>query len=307
LKQEVRGPGAKTNAGRSGEINMLMQGRAPVVQFDSGSLPNANAQALAAQPLLDVSGVTLQYKTKEYLVTATYRVSFHVRKSDRYILLGPSGCGKSTLLKAVGGFIAPTEGTISLNGAPVTGPEPDRMMVFQEFDQLLPWKTVLQNVAFTLIKSGVLNAKEAEKKALHYVDKVNLTKFKDTYPHMLSGGMKQRVAIARAMAMEPQILLMDEPFAALDALTRRKMQDELLRLWDETRFTVLFVTHSIHEAITIGNRILLLSPHPGQVKAALNSRGADEVDPVSGQRLSDKISRLLFMSDEQDEGGAFHE
>lgn len=281
---------------------------APAAHFALPSTQGVNLKAPAVvKHLLNVSGVTLQYKTKHYLVTATYRVSFHVRKSDRYILLGPSGCGKSTLLKAVGGFLAPTEGTISLNGAPVTGPGPDRMMVFQEFDQLLPWKTVLQNVAFTLIKSGTLSGKAAEEKALHYIEKVNLTKFKDTYPHMLSGGMKQRVAIARAMAMEPQILLMDEPFAALDALTRRKMQDELLQLWDDTRFTVLFVTHSIHEAITIGNRILLLSPHPGQVKAALNSRGVDETDPVTGQRLSDKISGLLFMSNEEDEGGAFHE
>lgn len=282
-------------------------GGASAVKFAPRSIPEANVEAPAAKPLLDVSNVTLQYKTKEHLVTATYRVNFHVRKSDRYILLGPSGCGKSTLLKAVGGFLTPTEGMISLNGASVTGPGPDRMMVFQEFDQLLPWKTVLQNVAFTLVKSGTLSAKAAEEKALHYVEKVNLTKFKDTYPHMLSGGMKQRVAIARAMAMEPQILLMDEPFAALDALTRRKMQDELLRLWDDTRFTVLFVTHSIHEAITIGNRILLLSPHPGQVKAALNSHGVDEVDPATGQRLSDKISRLLFMSNEGEERGAFHE
>ena len=290
---------------------MQVQGQATAasaVRLPSRLVPGCHVEAVAiAKPLLDVSGVTLQYKTKQHLVTATYRVSFHVRKSDRYILLGPSGCGKSTLLKAVGGFLTPTEGTISLNGTSVTGPGPDRMMVFQEFDQLLPWKTVLQNVAFTLIKSGTLSAKQAEKKAAHYVEKVNLTKFKDTYPHMLSGGMKQRVAIARAMAMEPQILLMDEPFAALDALTRRKMQDELLRLWDDTRFTVLFVTHSIQEAVTIGNRILLLSPHPGQVKAGLNSRGIDEADTVTGQKLSDKISRLLFMSDVEDEGGTFHE
>jgi NitT/TauT family transport system ATP-binding protein len=151
-----------------------------------------------------------------------------------------------------------------------------------------------------------MSGKAAEDKALHYVEKVNLTKFKDTYPHMLSGGMKQRVAIARAMAMEPQILLMDEPFAALDALTRRKMQDELLQLWDDTKFTVLFVTHSIQEAIAIGNRILLLSPHPGQVRAALNSRGVDEASPETGQRLSDKISRLLFMTDDYT-GGTFDE
>lgn len=246
------------------------------------------------RPLLEVSGVTLQYKTKDHLITATYRVDFQVFRSDRYVLLGPSGCGKSTLLKAVGGYLSPVEGTIRLKGETITRPGPDRMMVFQEFDQLLPWKTVKQNVTFTLVKSGTLEGKAAEEKALHYIEKVNLTKFVDSYPHMLSGGMKQRVAIARAMAMEPDILLMDEPFAALDALTRRKMQEELLQLWDDTRFTVLFVTHSILEAITVGNCILLLSPHPGQVKAELNSSGIDEVDESSGLRLSDRIHKLLF-------------
>lgn len=245
-------------------------------------------------PLLDVQGVTLQYKTKQHLVTATYRVSFGVLKSDRFVLLGPSGCGKSTLLKAVGGFLKPMEGTITLKGRIIDGPGPDRMMVFQEFDQLLPWKTVKQNVMFTLVASGKLDSRAAAERALHYLEKVNLTKFADSYPHMLSGGMKQRVAIARAMAMEPDILLMDEPFAALDALTRRKMQDELLQLWEDTHFTVLFVTHSILEAIKIGNRILLFSAHPGQVKAELNSTGEDTVDEATGLRLSDRIHRLLF-------------
>jgi NitT/TauT family transport system ATP-binding protein len=135
--------------------------------------------------------------------------------------------------------------------------------------------------------------KEAEEKALDLLDKVRLTKFVDSYPHTLSGGMKQRVAIARGMAMEPDILLMDEPFAALDALTRRKMQDELLQLWDETQFTVLFVTHSIAEAIKIGNRILLLSPHPGQVKAELNSTGRDG-EAVAAQKLESEIHAMLF-------------
>ena len=257
--------------------------------------PSAPGDGAAVEsPLLDVNGVTLQYKTKDHLITATYRVDFQVFRSDRYVLLGPSGCGKSTLLKAVGGYLGPVEGTIRLKGQAITRPGPDRMMVFQEFDQLLPWKTVKQNVMFTLVKSGRLKGKAAEERALHYIEKVNLTKFVDSYPHMLSGGMKQRVAIARAMAMEPDILLMDEPFAALDALTRRKMQDELLQLWDDTRFTVLFVTHSILEAINIGNCILLLSPHPGQVKAELNSRGIDEVDETSGLRLSDRIHKLLF-------------
>jgi NitT/TauT family transport system ATP-binding protein len=162
------------------------------------------------------------------------------------------------------------------------------MMVFQEFDQLLPWKTVKENVVFPLLCTNKLGAREAEEKAMHYIRKVNLEKFADSHPHMLSGGMKQRVAIARGMAMEPDILLMDEPFAALDALTRRKMQDELLSLWDETRFTVLFVTHSIPEAIKIGNRILLLSPHPGQVKAELNGG-------VQGKEATDLEARIQTM------------
>ena len=167
-------------------------------------------------------------------------------------------------------------------------------MVFQEFDQLLPWKTVRENVTFPLTTTGKCRGKAADEKAMDYIAKVNLTKFADAYPHTLSGGMKQRVAIARGMAMEPDILLMDEPFAALDALTRRKMQDELLALWDETRFTVLFVTHSIPEAIKIGTRILLLSPHPGQVKAELNSVPRGEENSDAAAALGREIHDMLF-------------
>ena len=251
-------------------------------------------------PLFDVRGVTLQYKTRDHLVTATYRVDFQVHSSDRFVVLGPSGCGKSTILKAVGGYLAPVEGKIRLKGEPIRKPGPDRMMVFQEFDQLLPWKTVKQNVSFALAASGMLRGKAAEERAMHYIEKVGLTEFADAYPHTLSGGMKQRVAIARGMAMEPAILLMDEPFAALDALTRRKMQEELLRLWDDTRFTVLFVTHSIPEAITVGNRILLLSPRPGQVKAELNSVARGETDAERRKALEDRIHHMLF-SDQVEE------
>ena len=246
-----------------------------------------------AGPLLEVRGVTLQYKTKDHLVTATYRIGFDIYNSDRFVLLGPSGCGKSTLLKAVGGYMQPVEGEIRLKGQVVRRPGPDRMMVFQEFDQLLPWRTVKENVMFPLRTGGRLSRKAAQEKAMEYIAKVNLTKFADSYPHTLSGGMKQRVAIARGMAMEPAILLMDEPFAALDALTRRKMQDELLSLWEGTRFTVLFVTHSIPEAIKIGSRILLLSPHPGQVKAEIDSLPAG-ADSAIVTALEKRIHSMLF-------------
>ena len=246
-----------------------------------------------ATPLLQVQGVTLQYQTEKHLVTATYRVSFDAYAADRFVLLGPSGCGKSTLLKAIGGYMAPTEGSMRLKGQPIRAPGADRVFVFQEFDQLLPWKTVKENVVFALEASHKMRGKAAEAQAMRYIEKVNLAKFANSYPHTLSGGMKQRVAIARALAMEPDVLLMDEPFAALDALTRRRMQDELLQLWADTHFTVLFVTHSIPEAVLIGNRILLLSPHPGQVKGELNSDGHDTADP-DGRKLSDRIHEMLF-------------
>jgi NitT/TauT family transport system ATP-binding protein len=246
--------------------------------------------------LLEVEGVTLQYKTPRHLVTATYRVDFSVHQSDRYVILGPSGCGKSTVLKAVGGFMPPVEGSIRIHGRAVESPGPDRMMVFQEFEQLMPWKTVYQNVLFPMKVTRKFGAAEASTRANAVIEKVGLTKFRDIYPHMLSGGMKMRVAIARAMALEPDILLMDEPFAALDALTRRTMQQELLSLWEQLRFTVLFVTHSIEEAIIVGSRILVLSPHPGRVRAELDSEGLDHnsIGTAEFGALSKRIHTLLF-------------
>ena len=264
-------------------------------RIDLVASPTAKATN-APEPLLDIRGVSLEYHTQQRVVRATHRVDLGVHQSDRFVLLGPSGCGKSTLLKAIAGFIKPTEGEISLDGKPVQGPGPDRIVVFQEFDQLPPWKTVKQNVLFPLLATRKLGKKEAEERALHYLDKVGLTKFADVHPHQLSGGMKQRVAIARALAMQPRVLLMDEPFAALDALTRRKMQEELLALWDEVRFTLLFVTHSNEEALVVGNRIALLSPHPGRVRAEINGHEwhLDSAGSADFQAASQRIHRLLF-------------
>ncbi len=196
------------------------------------------------------------------------------------------------MLKAAAGFIRPCEGEIRLQGQVVTEPGPDRIVVFQEFDQLPPWKTVKQNVMFPLLASGTLKRREAEERALQYLEKVGLAAFADAYPHTLSGGMKARVSIARALAMQPKILLMDEPYA----LTRRKMQEELLQLWEEVRFTLLFVTHSIEEALVVGNRILLLSPHPGRVRAEIHSHQYDlqSLGGTAFQESARRIHRLLF-------------
>jgi NitT/TauT family transport system ATP-binding protein len=259
--------------------------------------PDASAQW--PDPLLRISGVSLEYRTSARVVRAAHRIDLDVYEADRFVLLGPSGCGKSTLLKAVAGFIPPVEGEITLDGMPVRGPGPDRIVVFQEFDQLPPWKTVLQNVAFPLRASRRLGRREAAERARHAIDKVGLTSFANSYPHQLSGGMKQRVAIARALAMQPRVLLMDEPFAALDALTRRRMQEELLALWDEVRFTLLFVTHSIEEALVVGNRVALLSPHPGRVRSEINSHAFDltSLGSPEFQAAARRLHERLFEAD----------
>ncbi|KVG70703.1 ABC transporter ATP-binding protein [Burkholderia ubonensis] len=283
-------------------------GPSPVTRAAAGApaadvrpAPDAAAPSAHSERLLAIDRVSLEYRSHARIVRATHQVSFDVYGGDRFVLLGPSGCGKSTLLKAIAGFIEPASGTIALGGEPVRGPGADRVVVFQEFDQLPPWKTVAENVAFPLRVAKKLPRAEARERALHYLDKVGLAAFADAYPHTLSGGMKQRVAIARALAMQPRVLLMDEPFAALDALTRRKMQEELLRLWDDVRFTLLFVTHSIEEALVVGNRILLLSPHPGRVRAELNSHAYSQ-DSVGRADFRDsvaRIHRLLFETNDE--------
>ena len=252
--------------------------------------------AALPRPLLDFDNVSLEYATDQQVVRATHRVSLSVFEAERYVLLGPSGCGKSTLLKAAAGFIQPREGQIRLDGQAIKGPGPDRIVVFQEFDQLPPWKTVLGNVMFPLRATGRLARAEALERAHAVLEQVGLAHFANAYPHQLSGGMKQRVAIARALAMQPRVLLMDEPFASLDALTRRRMQEELLALWETVRFTLLFVTHSIEEALVVGSRIGVLSPHPGRLRAELQAHafGLGSSGGPDFQAATQRIHGLLF-------------
>ena len=229
------------------------------------------------QPILDVQSITVQYKTDKSLHTAVYKVSFQVFKEERTVIVGQSGCGKSTIMKAVGANIPLTDGRILLNGKPLLKPTIDVMNVFQESDQLCAWKTVLDNVMFPLLTARKLKKDVARERAIDYISKVKLTDHIHKFPHELSGGMKARVGIARGLAVEPSILAMDESFGALDAITKRQMQDELRQLLDSTKATLLFITHDITEAVRLGTRILVLSAHPGQVVAELqgNSSGED--------------------------------
>ena len=231
------------------------------------------------------------------MVTAVENISFEVRAGEKFVLLGPSGCGKSTLLKAVAGFIPPAAGLISLHGERVKRPGPDRVVVFQEFDQLLPWKTVLGNVAYPLRVTKRVPTDELASHALRFVTMVGLEPFRDAYPHTLSGGMKQRVAIARSLALGPEMLLMDEPFASLDALTRTRMQEELNAIWRQTRKTILFVTHSIQEAVILGNRILVMTPGPGRVRSIIDNEAADApLDSPEFMAMQQRIRELLELN-----------
>ena len=203
-------------------------------------------------------------------------VSLAVRDREFVALLGPSGCGKSTLLYLVGGFLPVEDGAILVEGRAVAGPGPDRGIVFQHF-ALFPWKTVVQNVLYGLEKLG-LPRDERVRRARDFIDLVGLAGFEDSYPSQLSGGMKQRAAIARTLAIDPQILLMDEPFGALDAQTRRLMQGELLGIWQRSRKTVIFVTHDVQEAVFLAERIAVMSARPGHIKEIVEAR-FDKDDP----------------------------
>ena len=215
---------------------------------------------------IELRNITIEYDSVENPVTALQDVSFSVEPAEFLCVVGQSGCGKTTMLNIVAGFLKPTKGTILIGGKTVTGKGLDRGVVFQDFAQLFPWRTAQRNVEFGLEMKGIAK-EEREEIALRFLRLVNLEKFARSYPHELSGGMQQRVAIARALAYNPAVLLMDEPFAALDALTREEMQRFLVDVWKETKKTVIYVTHNVAEAVYLADRVIVFSPHPGTVKA----------------------------------------
>ncbi len=217
-------------------------------------------------------------------VTALDEVTLGVRPGEFLVVVGPSGCGKSTLLDLLGGLTEPTGGQVLVDGRPVTGPGLDRGIVFQQY-ALLPWRTAAGNVAFGLEAKGVPRAERAPL-IEHHLDLVGLRGFADRYPHELSGGMKQRVAIARSLAYDPDVLLMDEPFAALDAQTRDSLQDELVRIWARTGKTVVFITHGIDEAVYLGQRVAVLTSRPGRLKQVIDIDLGDR-DAVEDVRSTD--------------------
>jgi NitT/TauT family transport system ATP-binding protein len=240
---------------------------------------------------LDVRCLSKSFQGRVGTTVALDNVSLHVEPGEFVCMVGASGCGKSTLLGMIAGLIEPTAGEILLDAVPVEGPGPDRGLVFQNYS-LYPWRTVSQNIAFGLELAG-LRRDEIERRVDHYLDVMQLTKWADARPSQLSGGMRQRVAIARSLATEPEVLLLDEPFGALDANTRSRMQDFLRSVWRQTGTTVLMVTHDVEEAIVLAQRIYVLSSHPGRVKRELVVPFGPERDP--GIR---RDARFLDLRDE---------
>lgn len=219
---------------------------------------------MSEKNIIEIKNVSKVFKTAEQDVVALDNINLNIREGDFNIILGPSGCGKSTLLYLLGGFDTPTAGEILLDGKVIKKPGPDRGFVFQDY-ALFPWKTVLGNIMFGLTQNGH-SRKDAREIAMQHVKLVDLEGFENAYTHTLSGGMRQRVSIARALAYNPKVLLMDEPFGALDAQTRSHMQHELVEIWQQTKKTVVFVTHSVSEAVFLADRVIVMKARPGQVR-----------------------------------------
>lgn len=241
-----------------------------------------------------VDGVSKSFRIRRDTVVALENISLSVHEGEFVCLVGPSGCGKSTLLNIVAGLEQPDGGQVLADGKPVTGPGRDRMMMFQE-SALFPWLDVMDNVMFGLKLKPNLSNTERREVAAYYLRLVGLENFLHANIHELSGGMKQRVALARALAPNPRVLLMDEPFAALDALTREQLYGDIQRIWQERRKTILFVTHNVREAACLGDRVVLFSPHPGRVEEEFRvdlSRPRD-INSVDLAQHATKIMRVL--------------
>lgn len=236
-----------------------------------------DANNLDKKALLTIEGLVKKYDNSDRIIIDGLDLT--VREEDFLCVLGPSGCGKSTLIRCIAGF-EDYVGKIDVDGNKVVKPGPDRIMVFQDFNQLFPWKTVLNNITYPLKVGGMKDKKERIEVAKTYLDKVNLLQYANYYPHQLSGGMKQRVAIAKGLALGSKIILMDEPFAALDAMTRNQMQNELMSIKEKENMTVIFITHNIQEAISLGNRIMVMSKD-GHIKEHLYNTLEKPVTPAS--------------------------
>jgi NitT/TauT family transport system ATP-binding protein len=246
---------------------------------------------------IEIRDVSLVYDTPAGRVTGLQNASFDIAQSEFLCIVGPSGCGKSTLLNIIAGFLPPSAGEIRIGGKAVSGHGMDRGIVFQDFAQLFPWRTALGNVVFGLEMKGMPKP-EREEIALQQLRLVKLEKFVRAYPHHLSGGMQQRVAIARALAYNPAVLLMDEPFAALDALTRDDMQRLLADVWRETRKTVIYVTHNVAEAVYLADRVVVMTPHPGTVKTEIAIKLPRPRDPLSVEFLDYQKELLRHLGEQ---------
>ncbi len=228
--------------------------------------------------IIQVNNLTKRFINSDgQVLTVLQDISLDIEESSFVCVLGPSGCGKTTMLKLIGGFETPDSGEIIANGSVVTKPGMDRSMVFQNFDQLLPWKTVAKNIEYPLKVNKIYDNKAERMEIVHeYLRMMDMEKFANYYPHQISGGMKQRVAIARSLAQKPRVILMDEPFASLDAQTRNSLQEELYRIWEKTNVTVIFITHNIQEAIVLGSKIIMMSKAPSRISV-------DMENPVDGK------------------------
>lgn len=245
---------------------------------------------------IEVENVDLIYRTASDVMTALSNVSLTVGENEFLCIVGPSGCGKTSLLNLIAGFCSPTSGTIKGRKGSINGPGPDRTMMFQDY-ALFPWLSVQKNIEYGLVRKKIPKT-ERKERIEHYLNLIGLQGCQDKYPHQLSGGMRQRVALARALAVGPNVLLMDEPFAALDYFTREKMQDELIRVWESERKAVVFITHSIDEAVKLADRVIVMSPYPGRITeiVSIDAARPRALDSEANIKLCQRIREALHLS-----------